>query len=370
MYKLPPLVPVDLDVKPIDIMYTIPSYHGTTNCNNADTMCNGLPEETFDPAKEIEHKQHDLIKSLMNLGSTLDNLLKEMEKAGTFTLVTSTSTCIIIALEVGAKKKEKVKKEPVTGAPSSSENHVAASKNDTKKDKEAKKEARKAAKAEAKSKVGTAPSSGAKSAVVGSSDRQWTINEEKTTSETGQSLTACLPQSFVEFERQSLGDITLTFMPEDQPWVEALSRVGLKRNVAFKGAVSNECKEPSTTTINTSIGGNFSVVSTGCSLKCRTTSWKLLGAALGIFSFAFNHSIQAAHQHVWLSKVDMVLAGKMYKEEIIREASRFLSQFDALGSQFNFGVADVVARSVLIGSSTSPLPNNVELWSKRLDSVM
>ncbi|XGW31096.1 hypothetical protein V3C99_009784 [Haemonchus contortus] len=352
MYKLPPLVPVDLDVKPIDIMYTIPSYHGTTNSNSADTMCNGLPEETFDPAKEIEHKQHDLIKSLMNLGSTLDNLLKEMEKA------------------VGAKKNEKGKKELVTGAPSSSENHVAVSKNDTKKDKEAKKEARKAAKAEAKSKVGTAPSSGVKSAAVGSSDRQWTINEEKTTSETGQSLTACLPQSFVEFDRKSLGDITLTFTPEDQPWVEALSNVGSKRNVAFKGVVSNDCKEPSTTTINTSLADNFSVVSPGSSLKCRTTSWKLLGAALGIFSFASNHSIQAAHQHVWLSKVDMVLGGKMTKEQVIREASRFLSQFDALGSQFSFGVADVVARSVLIGSSTSPLPNNVELWSKRLDSVM
>ncbi|VDM56139.1 unnamed protein product [Angiostrongylus costaricensis] len=69
-------------------------------------------------------------------------------------------------------------------------------------------------------------------------------------------------------------------------------------------------------------------------------------------------------------QVDAVLTGKVAKDEVIREASRFLSQFDALSSQFEYGVADIVAKSVLIGSCDTFLPNNVELWSKRVECVV
>ncbi|PIO53882.1 hypothetical protein TELCIR_24767, partial [Teladorsagia circumcincta] len=123
---------------------------------------------------------------------------------------------------------EKGKNKSKDAAPPSSETVVT--KDDAKKDKEAKKEARKAAKAEAKSK------------------------EEKKTTETGQSLTACLPQTFFDFGNQKLGEVTLTFTMDDQPWVEALSRLSAKRNVAFKGAVSNDCKDPSTC-VTASLGG-------------------------------------------------------------------------------------------------------------------
>ncbi|KAK5982314.1 hypothetical protein GCK32_003403 [Trichostrongylus colubriformis] len=351
MYKLPPQVPIDFDVKPLDIMYCLPSYHTAAGAGSSDVTCNGLSENSHDPVEVIEHKQHALIKSLMNLSSTLDELLTEMGK----------STSAVPNAERG--------KVPTNATPSRSENRAVTTKEDGKKDKEAKKEARKAAKAEAKGKVGSVPPVGANFVAMDVSDRQWAINEEKRASETNQSLTACLPQKFADFERQKLGDITLSFTVEDQPWVEVLSRLSAKRNVAFKGTVSNDCKDPSTT-VNTSLGDKFSVAYSGCSLTCRVTSWKLFGAALGIFSYAANHSIRAAHQHRWLLKLDLVLSGKLTKESVVREASQFLSQFDALGSHFSLGIADVIARSVLIESIESRLPNNVELWVKRMDSVM
>ncbi|KAK6031349.1 hypothetical protein OSTOST_02497 [Ostertagia ostertagi] len=203
MYKLPPLVPVDLDVKPADVMYFLPSYHNSASSSDSQVMCNGLPEENHDPVEVIERKQHALIKSLMNLTSTLDNLLTEMGKS----------------TKVGTNEKGKSKS--MSAVPLSTES-VATTKDDAKKDKEAKKEARKAAKAEAKSKVGSAPPGAIKPATMVASDRQWTIN------------------------------------------------------------------------------------------------------------------------------ADLVLSGKLTKEALIREASQFLSQFDALGSQFNFGIADLIA-SHLIG---------------------
>ncbi|VDL67292.1 unnamed protein product [Nippostrongylus brasiliensis] len=82
MYKLTPLVPVDLDVKPVEIMYHIPSYHAAAPNTAKAAVPNGLPEETYDPVKDIETKQHALIKSLMNLGATMDSFLKEIGKSG------------------------------------------------------------------------------------------------------------------------------------------------------------------------------------------------------------------------------------------------------------------------------------------------
>ncbi|VDO70124.1 unnamed protein product [Heligmosomoides polygyrus] len=328
MYKIPPLVPEDVNVKPADILYFLPSYHDAVSQNGGTSLCNGVPEDdNHDPVKAVETKQHELIKSLMNLGSTLDNLLKEMGKSG--------------------YAAEPTEEKPIEAVPSSTE---APSDKASKADKEAKKAARKAAKAEAKVKVGPDSSLGKKLPAADASNKQWTFTEEKRSNETGQALTACLPQGFVDFEKQKLGDIRITFTSVDKPWIEALSHFSEKRNVVFKE--------------------KFSVVAPDCSLCCRISAWKLLGVALGLFSFASNHSIQAAHQHRWLSKMDFVLAGKLSRESAIREASQFLSQFDALSSQFCFGIADIIARSVLLESVDTALPNNVELWVKRLQSVM
>lgn len=349
MYKIPPLVPEDVNVKPADILYFLPSYHDAVSQNGGTSLCNGVPEDdNHDPVKAVETKQHELIKSLMNLGSTLDNLLKEMGKSAS------------------ASAAEPTEEKPIEAVPSSTE---APSDKASKADKEAKKAARKAAKAEAKVKVGPDSSLGKKLPAADASNKQWTFTEEKRSNETGQALTACLPQGFVDFEKQKLGDIRITFTSVDKPWIEALSHFSEKRNVVFKGSVTNDCKDPSTS-ITVELGEKFSVVAPDCSLCCRISAWKLLGVALGLFSFASNHSIQAAHQHRWLSKMDFVLAGKLSRESAIREASQFLSQFDALSSQFCFGIADIIARSVLLESVDTALPNNVELWVKRLQSVM
>ncbi|EYB93920.1 hypothetical protein Y032_0177g582 [Ancylostoma ceylanicum] len=369
MYKIPPLVPDDFDVKPIDIMYSIPSYHASASQKGSDAACNGFLEEQNDPVKAIEMKQQNLIKSIKDLGSTLEALLQEMGKC---------------ASGPSAAKKTRLD-ESVAPAPDTS------AKSGSKKDKDAKKEARKAAKSEAKSKATSGAVSSADKPSKGESGHAWVIHEDKRSTETGQSLTACLPSAFTDFEIEKLGDVTMAATETDRPWIEAFSRVGEKRNMAFKGGVSNSCSNPSTT-VNISFGGlffhellfcsgsgvvdtsflpeRFSVIASGTTLTCRVSAWKLLGSGLGLFSFKPNHSMHATNQHRWLSKVDLVLAGKLSKDDVIREASKFLSQFDALGSQFDFGVADVITKSVLIGESPIRLPNNVELWSKRMDSVM
>ncbi|EPB74015.1 hypothetical protein ANCCEY_06901 [Ancylostoma ceylanicum] len=282
MYKIPPLVPDDFDVKPIDIMYSIPSYHASASQKGSDAACNGFLEEQNDPVKAIEMKQQNLIKSIKDLGSTLEALLQEMGKC---------------ASGPSAAKKTRLD-ESVAPAPDTS------AKSGSKKDKDAKKEARKAAKSEAKSK------------------------EDKRSTETGQSLTACLPSAFTDFEIEKLGDVTMAATETDRPWIEAFSRVGEKRNMAFKGGVSNSCSNPSTT-VNISFGGlffhellfcsgsgvvdtsflpeRFSVIASGTTLTCRVSAWKLLGSGLGLFSFKPNHSMHATNQHRWLSKVNIAL---------------------------------------------------------------
>ncbi|KAL6740538.1 hypothetical protein Aduo_013884 [Ancylostoma duodenale] len=347
MYKIPPLVPDDFDVRPIDIMYSIPSYHASASQKESGAACNGLPEDQNDPVKAIEMKQQNLINSIKNLGSTLEALLQEMGKA---------------ASSPTAAKKTKLDESAAPTAESSV-------KSGGKKDKDAKKEARKAAKSEAKIKATSGGVSSADKPSKAESGHAWVIHEDKRSTETGQSLTACLPSAFTDFEIEKLGEVTLAATDADKPWVEAFSRIGERRSMAFKSGVSNSCSNPSTT-VTVSFGEKFSLVASGTTLTCHVSAWKLLGSGLGLFSFKPSHSMHATNQHRWLSKVDLVLAGKLSKDDVIREASKFLSQFDALGSQFDFGVADVITKSVLIGKSPIRLPNNVELWSNRMDSVM
>ncbi|KAJ1369832.1 hypothetical protein KIN20_031406 [Parelaphostrongylus tenuis] len=348
MYEIPPLVPDDLEIKPAEVMYFVPSYHAMKNKKEPIQNCNDICDDSYDPVKEVEKKQQALIQSLMKSSS------KDKEKCAKTALTTSLAS----PPSKDDGKKDKDAKAPV-------------SKSDGKKDKDAKKEARKAARVEAKSKR---PSIVMKSSFFqhrpitesienffcSEKDLYKTVCSKGTRDPwlvhlfVGGETNKCddwtvsnshLPPVLCNFERQKLGDISITVTSIDELW-------------------------DASTTVNVSQGDNFSLVSSKLSLNCRVSSWKLLGSALGIFSFAPNHAIHAAHQHRWLSQVDMVLSGGIPKEEVVREASRFLSQFDALGSQFEFGIADVIAKSVLIGSSNTSLPNNVELWSKRLESAV
>ncbi|KJH51889.1 hypothetical protein DICVIV_01968 [Dictyocaulus viviparus] len=330
MYVVPPLVPDDLNVNPINVMYFVRNIHSMEAKKEPINDHNCALEDSYNPIKDVEKKQHALMQSLLVLVIPINK--KQLE-----------DVCI------------------------SKSSTVSASKNVDKKDKEAKKEARKAAKMEAKNKASSTASKSAESALI---ERQWTIYEEKRANETGQSLTACLPTVFSNFEMEKLGDVSLTTTSIDHSWVEALSYFGEARSVAFKGIINNNCKDASTT-ITVSEGDNFCVVSSEYSLKCRVSAWKLFGSAMGVFSFAAKHSLQAAFQHRWLSQMDLILDGKITKDTVVCEANRFLAQFDALSSQFEFGVADVIAKSVLIDSSINTLlPNNVELWLKRLESAI
>lgn len=50
---------------------------------------------------------------------------------------------------------------------------------------------------------------------------------------------------------------------------------------------------------------------------------------------------------------------------LVSAISQFLSRFDSLSSHTHFSLSDVLIRRLFNGN----LPNNVELWAKRLDSV-
>ncbi|KHJ84456.1 hypothetical protein OESDEN_15830 [Oesophagostomum dentatum] len=314
MYKIPPYMPEGFDVKPIDVMYSMPNYHGSSQ-QESSAVCNGLPEELNDPVKTIERKQQCLIKSIKDLGSTLEALLQEMGK-----------------IEGPSAPKKSKLDESAAPVPEDT------AKSGNKKDKDAKKEARKAARTEAKNKVASGGSSTPSKSSDADPGKPWIIHEEKRSTITGQSLTACLPSALTDFDLEKVEDLSLTATEADRPWIEALSHVGITKNVAFRGDVSNSCPNP-TTTVTVSFGEKFSATASGTPLTCRIS-------------------------------VDLVLSGKASSDEVIREASQFLSQFDALGSQFRFGIADIVAKAVLIGKSPLALPSNVELWSKRMETVI
>lgn len=100
----------------------------------------------------------------------------------------------------------------------------------------------------------------------------------------------------------ALGDVTLTVTTADLPWVNALAKIAEKRHVAFSGAVANKAAKGKTS-VSVAEGEKFELKVKEGAVASRVASWKLLGSALGLYSYEANQTIQAAHQHQWLARV-------------------------------------------------------------------
>ncbi|CAI4225890.1 unnamed protein product [Auanema sp. JU1783] len=327
----------DVKISPAPIMYSLPNYHAVDKNNDDNDM------EITDPVAVIELKQADLLGRLLALNIKLDSYLKSQ----------------------GDKKKQKDvgKKAPET---EQSASKVPTTTDAGKKDKDAKKEARKAAKNEAKSKVANQPiNEDSKKPSKNSVSNNWIVMEDKLSTETGQSLTACTKQQLVSFPQETFGSVSLTVQVHDLPWVKAFSKIAESRNVAFLGAHPNNVQKAATT-VTVTEGDIFSLTLKNNEINRRSTTWKMLGSALGLYSFVPQQSINATHQQLWLEMAEKLINNDVEVDHVIREVSQFLSSFDGLGAQFSFGAADIIIRSLLPSVN---YPSNVELWVGRIDAI-
>ncbi|CAD6197174.1 unnamed protein product [Caenorhabditis auriculariae] len=345
MYKLEPYFSSEIKVQPKQTIYKLPSYH-----DDLSDVQNPVQGEV-DPVKALELRQLRLIEELQSQALKLNELLTQKGKSSAPT------------------QHEESKKKNVSAPVAAQKLSTPEPKkddNDTKKNKDAKKEARKAAKTEAKNKVATGEQSVSKSSHSTStgSDLTWIVYEEKKTIETGQSLTANLPPALLSTKPSETGIISLKVTKEDEVWLQRLANIGAKRKVAFEGFVANNVKD-SKNTVRTEQASKVELSGGSWNISCRVAIWKVLGAALGIYSNSYDHAISSAHQHQWLTKTNRALSGKGDLDYLVREASQFLSRFDALSGLFEISLADVVLRSVLTQKNQ---PNNVELWANRIDS--
>ncbi|CAI5448944.1 unnamed protein product [Caenorhabditis angaria] len=335
MYKLPAFLPADFNVQPKNIVYKLASYHGESG--EQQSSASSVSLET-DPVKVLEQKQLELIERLKKQADSLGKLLASAKPT-------------TAAPQKGAAKESTP--QPAQEAP--------------KKDKDAKKEARKAAKNEAKNKVasGDAPAPKKTATSAGSS---WTIEDDRKTWETGLSLTANIPSTLVNYPQEPLGQITLTVTKSDLVWVQSLALVGQKRSVSFTGNVTNKVGKDAKTTVNVKTGEEVSLTINKVTIRSRATVWKSLGLALGLFARTSQQVLSSAHQALWLNKSNQVLLKTADLSLLEREASQFLARFDSLSSQWDITLADIIFRSLI--KATNTLPNNVEIWAKKIDQLL
>ncbi|CAI2350849.1 unnamed protein product [Caenorhabditis sp. 36 PRJEB53466] len=345
MYQLTPTFPANFDVTPKEVIYRVASYHEST----VQAQQNGQVQQETDPRKVLEQKQLELIETLKAQTDSLNKLLVSLAK------VTGEDK-----KATPAKKEQSV---PAAVAPASAD----TTGKDGKKDKDAKKEARKAAKAEAVKKLasGEAPIPKGKTPNVESNG--WTVEDDRKTWEDKLSLTVNIPTSLVSYPQEHLGQATLTVTAADQQWVAILAKSGEKRQVAFTGDVSNKANDAKTT-IKVTKGSKTTLAFAKTTATSLQTIWKLLGAALGLFSRKSQQVLSASHQALWLNQAEQIVHGSGDLSYATRQASQFLARFDSLSSQWEVSVADVIFRSLL--NLAEAHPNNVEIWAKKIDKLL
>ncbi|GMR48053.1 hypothetical protein PMAYCL1PPCAC_18248 [Pristionchus mayeri] len=311
MYSLPLYFPPGRKVDPIGVMYNLPSYHGggeTPSLLDAD------------PTKQLETNQLNLIKLLEAFNERIDKHLNGLK---------------------GEKKKEgKDSKKEEKG-------EICAEKESMKKEKGGK----------------AVP---AKPPTL--STTPWKLMEEKVGAEAANGISACALPSLARYPNEKLGKVNVTVTSADIFWMENLAKVASKREVKFCGEVKNEVMNGNVEVV-TKKGASFSLEVDSFSCVDRVTGWKILGGAIGLFSFHHLDAVQNEHTHRWLTRLAEVIEGGKRAEEVsslLSSCSQFLSRFDSLSSHCSLSLADTLVRPLFL----SNLPNNVELWAKRLESVI
>ncbi|CAL2029934.1 unnamed protein product [Caenorhabditis brenneri] len=342
MYKLHPTFAPNTKVEPKIACYRVASYHDSSS---KFEECDSVKKET-DPRKDLEQRQQQLIERLKVQSEKLKQLVGEF----------------------GEKNNSQPTSTPTSGKPEKkTQNTNPEPNNGGKKDKDGKKEARKAAKAEAvkKSAVGEKKVSNSNGKTI--RETQWTVEDDRKTWETNLTLTVNIPPSLVHYKQEHLKELTLTVRDCDLKWVQALSKIGEKREVAFEGEVKNKATKKQTV-VKVVKGTIPSLQLDKVVVKSLQTIWKLLGTSLGLFSRQSQQVLSSSHQAIWFNKAEKILLGDGDLSYSTREASQFLARFDSLSSQWEVSLADVIFRSLLNHSES--LPNNVETWAKKIDSLV
>uniref|UniRef100_A0A8R1Z9N2 Uncharacterized protein n=1 Tax=Pristionchus pacificus TaxID=54126 RepID=A0A8R1Z9N2_PRIPA len=310
MYSLPLYFPSGTKVDPLGVMYSIDSYHDRGD---------NTPIHDVDPTKQLEKDQLNLIKLLGTLNDRLDKHLSGLKKE--------------------TKEVEHKKKKVIDGV------HSQDKKGDRKKG-------------------GTGIP--LKETLI--STIPWKMVEDKVGAEEKNGISACSNPSLTKYQQEKIGRITVTVTDHDLFWIESLAKIGSKRDIKFSGEMKNGITTKGMGEVEVKKGDSFSLEVDSLCSRDRVTAWKILGLVLGLFSFNHHFALQNAHSHRWLIRLNEVISeGKKEKEvlSLVSAISQFLSRFDSLSSHTHFSLSDVLIRRLFNGN----LPNNVELWAKRLDSV-
>ncbi|GMS95751.1 hypothetical protein PENTCL1PPCAC_17926, partial [Pristionchus entomophagus] len=315
MHTLPLYFPQGTKVNPAPVMYSLHSYHeGGDEAVIVDV----------DPVEQLEKDQLNLIKLLGAFNEKLDKHLNGLTKKG------------------NEKKKEEVKGKKRVNVTQFVGNSSVS-----------------------KEKGGKAVS-----AKTVTQATPWKMMEEKEGAETknGISASAVITLARLLSDKEKIGKMSVTMTANDLFWMENLAKIGSKRDIKFIGDVKNGLTKASAE-IEVKKGASFAVRVDSLTLSDRVTGWKIMGVTLGLFSFNHHFAVQNAHTHRWLIRLDEVINGGKKENEVsslLSSSSQFLSRFDSLSSHSHFSLADSLIRPLFNGN----LPNNVELWAKRLDSVV
>jgi hypothetical protein len=100
-------------------------------------------------------------------------------------------------------------------------------------------------------------------------------------------------------------------------------------------------------------------------IQGRIAVWKAIGALLGMFNYTDAALVASAQK--WLQLADDFIGERVIASNVVREACRRLSSHDWLSANDAVTLSDFILDALV--TNTTYLPNNVELWSKRLETI-
>jgi len=148
----------------------------------------------------------------------------------------------------------------------------------------------------------------------------------------------------------------------DKNWIGVLSKLAAKQNVEIAE------KSNGSRVILVKFGSDgvkLSGAPLSTPVQGRITVWKTLGALIGLFSYT--DAALSASTHKWLQFAEDFIEGRVSGFDAIRKACFRLAQHDFLAAHDIATLSDFIVCAMI--KDAGYLPNNVELWVKRLESA-
>ncbi|CAD5226607.1 unnamed protein product [Bursaphelenchus xylophilus] len=312
MYRIPPLLQ-DLEIKPTVPMYKIESIHGASQVQ----VNSSATKSVSDPVKDLERKQLDLIKNLVEFKKTLDEYLA------------SGVSYLTIADEENTKAGGKADK------------------------KAAKKEARAANKVVAKEKKEPAPKS--TSLLTLSHPPNSTFNVKADPANPHVKIHDYRNQISKNFEG------ILECQVVDIKWLSSLIKLGRLRGIHIGPKANGKGSIHFKTTKGTVKLSGL----TPAPIVGRVSVWKSLGLLLQVYDPL--DGVSALETHEWLVLADTFLNDKISFDQFYRPVNRRLSEIDYLASRSSVLLPDLLLKD-LVGTHT--VASNTELWINRVSKAV